>query len=232
MDQTLKVTSALSDPTRFNIYQFIIKNHESVSVTQIADIFDIHPNVARLHLSKLEDVKLVASYTKKTGKGGRPGRLYRLADEVVELNFPYRDYKLLSSIAIETFVNLGEPGRQALYDTGRKYGTELMAQHQKDTPIHQMVNEEKFKIVEEAATLFGMYPVFSYDDEKQHVTMTVSNCPFKEVASKSGPNKKMICNMHHAFLNGMFEVMFGEVELVELDNMLDGCKNCLYAVHV
>ncbi|WP_217586703.1 helix-turn-helix transcriptional regulator [Lentibacillus saliphilus] len=231
MKNTLKVTNALSDPTRFNIYQYIIKKHDSVSVAEIAQAFEIHPNVARLHLSRLEDVKLLMSHTKKTGKGGRPGRLYRLADEVVELNFPYRDYKLLSSIAMETFMNLGEPGKQALYETGKKYGVELMNQYQKNTNLDTMSNEEKFQMLEEAATLFGMYPEFQIDDDTSKISMTISNCPFKEVALMPD-NKTTICTMHQAFLKGMFEVMFTNVELIEIDNMLDGCNSCSYAIHL
>ncbi len=68
MEQKLKVTNALSDPTRFNIYQYIIKSTNAATVNEVAKEFDIHPNVARMHLSKLEDVELIISYTKKQEK--------------------------------------------------------------------------------------------------------------------------------------------------------------------
>src|SRR5690625_763495 len=128
MENTLKVTNVLSDPTRFNIYQHIIKQRKPITVLHVAEKFDIHPNVARLHLSKLEEIKLISSHFQKTGKGGRPSRLYELSDNVVELNFPFRDYKLLSSMAIESFTELGEIGREALYNTGRKYGIGIVKQ--------------------------------------------------------------------------------------------------------
>lgn len=65
---TLKVTSVLADPTRFSIYQYVAKQHREVTVQEVAEVFDIHVNVARLHLTKLESVSLLASETKKTGK--------------------------------------------------------------------------------------------------------------------------------------------------------------------
>lgn len=68
MENTLKVTNVLSDPTRFYIYQYITKRHQDVTVQEIADEFSIHPNVARLHLSKLEDVRMLHSETKKQVK--------------------------------------------------------------------------------------------------------------------------------------------------------------------
>lgn len=224
MENTLKVTNVLSDPTRFNIYQHIIQNHKTVSVLDIAGEFDIHPNVARLHLSKLEEIKLVDSHFEKTGKGGRPSRLYQLSNNVVELNFPHRDYKLLASIAIESFMDLGEAGRQALYSTGRKYGLEIINQHSVPN-TEDLSIEEKIYILEDAGSMLGMYPVFEYNPDLNNITFKVNNCPFKEVVEQ---NKTMICNMHHAFLEGMFEVLFPEIELIETNNMFDGCVNCEY----
>lgn len=226
VEKTLKVTNVLSDPTRFNIYQYIIQNHRAVSVLDMAGEFDIHPNVARLHLSKLEEIKLIVSHFQKTGKGGRPSRLYKLSDKVVELNFPHRDYKLLSSIAIESFVELGEPGRQALYHTGKKYGLEVIKQHAVPHPDNLSI-DEKIHILEDAGTMLGMYPQFEYNAEQNSIAFKVNNCPFKEVV---GQDQTMVCNMHHSFLEGMFETLFTDIELVETNNMFDGCENCKYVV--
>lgn len=68
--QTLKITGVLSDPTRFSIYQYISRQHRDITVQEIADTFKIHTNVARLHLSKLEDVAMLVSETKKLVKAG------------------------------------------------------------------------------------------------------------------------------------------------------------------
>ena len=222
---TLKVTNVLSDPTRFNIYQHIIQQLNPVTVLNIAAEFDIHPNVARLHLSKLEEIKLIISHFRKTGKGGRPSRLYELSENVVELNFPHRDYKLLSSIAIESFVELGVHGRQALYSTGRKYGIEVVKQHQLSLNAKDITIEQKIHILEDAGTMLGMYPEFEYIPDENSINFRVSNCPFKEVVEQNQP---MVCNLHHAFLKGMFEALFTEIELVEMENMFKGCKNCRY----
>jgi predicted ArsR family transcriptional regulator len=93
MDQTLKVTNVLADPTRYQIYQFIIKKHSDVTVKEIAENFSIQANVAPLHLSKLEDAGLLVSESAKTGKGGRPSRHHKLTDELIQMNFPFRDFQ-------------------------------------------------------------------------------------------------------------------------------------------
>lgn len=225
MENTLKVTNVLSDPTRFNIYQHIIKLRKPVTVLDIAEKFDIHPNVARLHLSKLEEIKLLSSHFQKTGRGGRPSRLYELSDHVIELNFPFRDYKLLSSIAIESLAELGDVGRKALYRTGNKYGMEVVERYKRTFDQRDLTIEDKIQILEDAGTLLGLYPDFQYHGEQKKITFQVNNCPFKELVEQ---NKTLVCSVHHSFLQGMFEALFDDFELIEQENMFEGCENCQY----
>lgn len=230
MEQTLKITNVLSDPTRYYIYQHVTKQHSEVTVQDIADRFEIHPNVARLHLSKLEDINLLTSETKKTGKGGRPSRLYRLSDDVIQLHFPYRDYKLLSKIAIQTMMRLGEPGIEALYDTGKEFGKELIESNSNINSINSVASfEEKLHLLRNAATIAGFSPVFQASDDQTQVHFQIFNCPFKEVAMSQ---PETVCKMHSAFLKGMFSALFTDVELIETGNMLGGCQTCTYQVNV
>lgn len=230
LEHTLKITNVLSDPTRFYIYNYIINNHKEVTVQEIADNFDIHPNVARLHLSKLEDVKMLASETKKTGRGGRPSRLYRLSDEVIQLNFPFRDYQLLSTIAMETMMSLGDVGQSALYETGKKYGIQAIEQSiNHRTNINELTFEQKVDILKRAASVSGFYPEFESNEERSVVYFQIYNCPFKEAANE---HPETVCTMHQQFLSGMFDVLFDSVELVEKENMLAGCDICSYQVNV
>ncbi|MGM0900065.1 MAG: helix-turn-helix transcriptional regulator [Bacillota bacterium] len=227
MEQTLKITSVLSDPTRYYIYQYITKRHKDVTVQEIADNFEIHPNVARLHLSKLEDVNMLVSETKKTGKGGRPSRLYRLSEDVIQLNFPYRDYQLLSKIAMITMMSLGEEGKKALYLTGKRLGTELIDQEMAGHHQHveDLTFEQKLNIVKGAATIAGFYPEFESNEEQTKIFFQIFNCPFKEVAME---HPETVCNMHVEFLRGMFESLFGDIELIEKENLIAGCESCTY----
>ncbi|WML47530.1 helix-turn-helix domain-containing protein [Neobacillus sp. PS3-34] len=227
MEQTLKITNVLSDPTRYYIYQYITKRHQEVTVQEVADNFNIHPNVARLHLSKLEDVNMLVSETKKTGKGGRPSRLYRLSDDVIQLHFPYRDYMLLSKVAIQTMISLGEEGKKALYITGKKFGAEIIDQEisKKMQPGNELEFDQKLNILKSAATLAGFYPEFEANGDKTKIYFKIYNCPFREVAQE---HTETVCKMHHEFLKGMFEALFDSVQLIESENMITGCETCSY----
>ncbi|UAC47235.1 helix-turn-helix domain-containing protein [Bacillus aquiflavi] len=227
MEQTLKITNVLSDPTRFYIYQYITNHHKDVTVQEIAEHFNIHPNVARLHLSKLEDVNMLVSETRKTGKGGRPSRLYRLSDDVIQLHFPFRDYQLLSKIALQTLMSLGEEGKKALYETGKKYGIEMIKQelHRHSLLEEELSFEQKLNMLKSAATLSGFYPEFDTNEEQTKIYFHIYNCPFKEVAADY---QETVCNMHYEFLKGMFDVLFKSVELIEKENIFSGCESCSY----
>lgn len=231
MEQTLRITNVLADPTRYYIYQHIVKSHGDVSVQQIADSFKIHPNVARLHLSKLEDIDMLTSDARKTGKGGRPSRLYRLSDKVIQLNFPYRNYQLLSRIAIQTIMTLGEPGKQALYETGKVFGEELINQQlsMNSTPIDQIAFAVKVNILKNAANIAGLSPEIQASEEENKIYFSIYNCPFKEVTELEPGT---ICSMHNSFLKGMFEALFENVHIVELENMMSNCATCSYQASV
>jgi predicted ArsR family transcriptional regulator len=227
MEQTLKITSVLSDPTRYYIYQFILNNHREVTVQDIADQFEIHPNVARLHLSKLEDVKMIVSESKKTGKGGRPSRLYRLSDEVIQLHFPFRDYQLLARISLQAISSLGEQGNKALEQAGKAFGQELIQQKLmlSNIHVHQLSFQDKVDLLNDAAKTSGFSPEFHATEEDGKVFLQVFNCPFKELAIA---DPDVICNMHNSFLMGMFESVFENVEITEFGNMFSQCEFCAY----
>lgn len=231
MESTLKVTNVLSDPTRFHIYQYITNRHQDVTVQEIADEFAIHPNVARLHLSKLEDVRMLHSETKKTGKGGRPSRLYRLSNEVIQLSFPFRDYQLLSKILLQTMEKLGPEGKAALYETGKKFGKEMMEQEiaQYTNNLKLLSKEDKLKILQNATLMTGQLPALEWNDDQTSLYFEIYNCPYKEVAKD---HKENVCIMHQQFFVGMFEALFEDVQLVEKQNMIAGCHHCAYRTAV
>lgn len=226
--QTLKITGVLSDPTRFSIYQYVSKQHRDVTVQEISDAFEIHANVARLHLTKLEDVSMLTSETKKTGKGGRPSRFYQLSKEVVSIQFPFRDYQKLSEIAIDSLLDLGEIGEKALVETGRKFGYQAARTylHGLDKNLADLKNEEKLDHIRIVALQQGLNPEIDHHEETNEVNFRIYNCTFKELI----PNRAGICKMHQALINGFFDFFFGKINLDKTGNMSDGLQfsSCSY----
>jgi predicted ArsR family transcriptional regulator/TusA-related sulfurtransferase len=72
----VSVAKALGSPTRAGIYEHLRDAGRGLTVRDVADAFDIHPNVARTHLETLADAGLVAVGRRKHPGGGRPAKLY------------------------------------------------------------------------------------------------------------------------------------------------------------
>ncbi|WP_048602601.1 helix-turn-helix transcriptional regulator [Rubeoparvulum massiliense] len=228
-EDALKLTNVLSDPTRFSIYQYVTRKHDTVIVQEIAEVFHIHPNVARLHLSKLEDVRLLQSTTEKNGKGGRPSRLYYLSDEVISLQFPPRDYTLLIRVLMDTLSTFGEQGCEALIQVGEQFGIEAakLALQQESKVLSQMSDEEKINSIERVIVAQGLNPELKILDNKS-IQFMVHNCTFKEPAEK---HPDLVCEMHHALLKGIFATYFDKVNFTQgKEKIACGSGACSYTV--
>lgn len=227
-DDAQKLTSALADPTRFSIYQYVAYSKNPITVQEVADHFSIHPNVARLHLTKLEDVHLLKAVSDKSGKGGRPSRLYSLSDQVVSLQFPPRDYQLLADIAIESLLSLGEAGEKALINMGYRMGTEMAkrAVAQSSLNVQNASLEEKMNHIHRLVVAQGLKPEIEVFEDGC-LRFRVQNCTFSESAKKYPDS---ICKMHNALLKGIFQTYLGNIELREDESMQCGCKSCNYTV--
>ena len=70
-------------------------------MADVAQQFDLHPNVARMHLAKLEQAGFLRTDFRRSSGGGRPAKLYRLSELVVSFGFPPRRYELLSRLALQ-----------------------------------------------------------------------------------------------------------------------------------
>ena len=101
MDRDHELSAVLADDTRYRIYRWIAEQPGTdVTVADVAGEFGLHPNVARMHLAKLEQAGFLATGFRRAAGGGRPAKLYRLSDLVVTFGFPPRRYELLSRLAL------------------------------------------------------------------------------------------------------------------------------------
>ncbi len=112
MDREHELTAVLADQTRYRIYRAIAQQAGTpVTVAEVAARFGLHPNVARMHLGKLEQAGFVTTGFRRGKGGGRPAKLYSLSDKVPSFGFPPRRYELLSSLALAVLAD--EDGQRA-----------------------------------------------------------------------------------------------------------------------
>ena len=227
MIHPLKITSTLADETRFLIYEFMLKTKKSFSVNEIAEQFSIHPNVARLHLTKLTEVKCVTASFVKTGKGGRPGRFYKANEAGIELSFPRRDYSFLLHLLIETITELGEPaiqkGKQISYSHGQNTIYEIY-------PKPELLSlEERIKLLQDQVALIGYIAHVQNENDQLKIMLNIHSCPFHTYL----PNySDMICAIHESYLQGMTNALFETVKCEQTLSMLHNCSECKYSIEV
>lgn len=78
----VSVARALSSTTRAGIYAHLQSIDDALTVRDVAEEFDLHPNVARTHLETLADAGLVGVGLRKHPGGGRPAKLYQARTDV------------------------------------------------------------------------------------------------------------------------------------------------------
>ena len=94
------VTSAFGDPTRREIYLFARQTDHGVTAGEVAERFELHPNVARHHLDKLAAGGYLDVAVERQDKpgAGRPSKRYRATAKEMGLEFPARRDDLLVTL--------------------------------------------------------------------------------------------------------------------------------------
>jgi predicted ArsR family transcriptional regulator/TusA-related sulfurtransferase len=77
------VERVLSVPTRAGIYRRLRTEGVPVSARDVAEMFGLHPNVARNHLDQLAEAGLLVTSRRKHPGGGRPARVYVAREQAV-----------------------------------------------------------------------------------------------------------------------------------------------------
>jgi len=227
----LDLTGALADPTRYGIYQAIVEAAgEPLTVLQVADRFNLHPNVARMHLQKLVDVSLVRADTRKSKGGGRPARIYRLSDQAANLQFPPRDYRTLAALALHAVTAPNENPADALEQAGTDFGREEGRRGlQRDDldPKHSSL-DQVLESLNRTLVLLGLFPRIVRQTDGQ-IDFEIRNCVYRELSTQF---PGVVCRLHTAVLRGMLEEYLLGMELEIKAPMSTDDSSCSFMVHI
>src|ERR1700740_1020038 len=120
----MAVTSAFGDPTRREIYLFARETDASVTAAEVAERFELHPNVARHHLDRLAaGGYLEVAVERAEGAGaGRPSKRYRSVANV-SFEVPVRADDLVLSLLGKALALLPRDQAEAMAEqVGQEYG--------------------------------------------------------------------------------------------------------------
>src|SRR4051794_2033103 len=223
------ITSAFGDPTRRDIYLFARGTDTGVTASQVAERFELHPNVARHHLDKLAGGGYVEVAVQRTdGAGvGRPSKRYRVAEKDMALELPVRHDDLLVTLLGRSLAMLPREQAEAMAEeVGVEYGKTMAesigASADGDAVRHSF--RSALHAVADALTAHG----FAAHAEKQgNVLRIVSeHCPFGDAAIEH----PVICAVDRGLVKGMLAAMYGDTSPATESSLPMGDDVCVTAV--
>jgi predicted ArsR family transcriptional regulator len=200
------ITAAFGDPTRREIYLFARDHAEGVTAGEVAQSFDLHPNVARHHLDKLAGggyLEVAVSRGHRPG-AGRPSKRYRGAGERSDLAIPVRHDDLLVMLLGRTLRMLPPDEAEAMAEeVGVEYGR-AMARSMGSAAEQHRSFRAAMHAVADALTAHG----FAAHAEKRNNELRIvsEHCPFGD-AVRENP---VLCAVDRGLVRGMLSEIYGD----------------------
>lgn len=221
------VTNAFGDPTRREIYLFARNAPDAVTATEVAEHFELHPNVARHHLDKLTaGGYLVVDVTRADGAraAGRPSKRYRATESDTALTFPPRRDDLLATLLARALEALPPEQAEAMADeVGFEYGRSL-AQRIAPSEGRRTV-KTALAAVADALTAHG----FSAHTESRGSALAIvsEHCPFGNAATRY---PHVVCAVDRGLIRGLMAGLYGETTPQVEESRPAGDEHCVTRV--
>ena len=222
------VTSAFGDPTRRDIYMFVRSGEEGVTAAEVADEFDLHPNVARHHLEKLTGGGYLTVELARHETAGRPSKRYRAGELDTSLNFPPRRDDLLATLLARALEMLDPDEAAAMAEAvGYDYGLALSARMTPDADAgagHRSVRAA-LATVADALTAHG----FAAHAEASGGSLQIvaEQCPFGDAAKKY---PHVVCSVDRGMIRGMLAGLYGDTHPLFTESRPAGDDHCVATV--
>lgn len=244
------ITSAFGDPTRREIYLFVRERSEATSeqeggpgatAAEVAEQFDLHPNVARHHLDKLAGGGYVEVSTGRNGAGaGRPSKHYRVSTPEMALELPVRHDDLLVTLLGKALSLLPNDKAEAMAEeVGIEFGRAMAASMGRTdasasgspagaATVSQQAAQRSFQAalhtVADALTAHG----FAAHAERHGNGLRIvsDHCPFGGAAIEH----PVICAVDRGLVRGMLGSLYGEASAATSESRPMGDDRCITSI--
>lgn len=221
------ITSAFGDPTRRQIYLFAHEHDEGVTASEVAEHFDLHPNVARHHLDKLAaGGHLEVSVGRAPGSpgAGRPSKRYRTHGDAVELDLPVRHDDVLITLLGRALAMLPPDQAEAMAEeVGMEYGR-TMAAAMGDAGDVQRSFRTALHAVADALSAHGF--AAHAEQHGSELRIISDHCPFGDAAVEH----PVICAVDRGMVRGMLEALYGDATALTEASRAGGDATCITAI--
>lgn len=189
---------------RHAVLSLLQESSAPLSIADIADALDLHPNTVRFHLDALLDRGRIERVTPRRTGPGRPALLFA-ARRGMDPGGP-RNYQLLAGILAGSFARGGNPSGTAA-DAGRAWGRRLTAD-----AVGTDDEDATSRLVEILDDL-GFAPERTGPSQ-----IGLRHCPFLELV---GDRRDVICPVHLGLMQGAMENLSTSVSVERLDPFVE-----------
>jgi predicted ArsR family transcriptional regulator len=189
--------SALGEPTRRALYDYVTSAGRWVTRDEAADALDLERATAAHHLDRLADDGLLdVDFQRRSGRqgpgAGRPSKLYRRARRDFEVALPPRAYELAGQLLAEAVdrVREGAELNAAVNEISSRAGSELADKVSARMPMRAGKNERR-------EVVLSVLKEHGYEPQDDDGDVVLRNCPFHHLARS---HTDLICGMNHCML--------------------------------
>lgn len=193
---------ALTAP-RARVLEHLEAAPSGLTVEDVAEQLDLHPNTARKHLEGLVGRGLVESETVPSPGRGRPARLYR-ATARPEPDTRVREYAALAAVLAGHIARTSRDPHADALAAGESWGRALAAGAERGSAAHA-----RRTVVD---LLDGLR--FDPDANAGATTVRLRRCPLLDTA-KAHPD--VVCPVHLGLVRGVLDETGGDVDSAELE---------------
>jgi predicted ArsR family transcriptional regulator len=198
----LDAIAPLAEPVRRSLYLYVVGRPDAVGRDEAATAVGIGRALAAFHLDRLVEAGLLSPEYRRlsgrTGPGaGRPAKLYRRADQQLEVSLPERRDDVVARLFAMSLdaERLGTAsGTGALEQVATDYGTALGREARDragSRPSRARLTAAALKVLAD----HGFEPFAEADG-----IVTLRNCPFDRVARDY---RDLVCGMNRSIMEGL-----------------------------
>jgi predicted ArsR family transcriptional regulator len=206
-DMVSAVASSLGDPTRRAIYLALRDSTEASSVAEVAQVFDVHPNVARYHLDHLVKAGYLQVERAFVGsRGGRPAHLYMASDLEIHIDLPPESFELLARLLTRVLQRVASVDTADLaFEVGLAHGEALAI-------ALEVAHDDDFatKMRVAAETMQGLGFRIDVGFDSPECAYQTTHCPFGKVALE---NPRIVCALDRGLVSGLLGAMNEKVDV-------------------
>lgn len=214
MDLPEPAEGPLAQPTRAQIFAFLVDRRGPVGTEEVAAHFDLHPNGVRRHLERLEEGGFVTRSRVREGQG-RPRDHWAISPDAHPGGHRPRAYAELARWLARAIPPTRTRMRE-LERTGEEIGRELAPKSAGD-PI------EAFR---DTFAALGFQPSVDVKSEGGF-TCTLGNCPYRDSVRE---NPDVVCVLHRGITAGILAELDPAAKLTAFEPRDPETAGCLVEV--